>query len=122
MEFKNYTGDLLTLLCSGREVILPSDGYAEVAIENYSIGELYLTNDGSAVGVPSYAPRAARGPDGNPEVTGLPPDRPGVVYIVHREVAETLKDHRGDLMYPYITVPTRTRGRITCRGLAFPTK
>jgi hypothetical protein len=52
--------------------------------------------------------------------TGLPPQRPGVQYIVSLVVALALADRRGDLLVPYREVRNASGTVIGCRTLVQP--
>jgi hypothetical protein len=51
------------------------------------------------------------------EVTGLPEERPGILIIVARPVAEALP-RRDDLVYPHDTVRDTVGAVVGCRSLA----
>jgi hypothetical protein len=41
------------------------------------------------------------------KVTGLPPPKKGVLYLVDRTIAAALHDTRHDLIFPYTAIPTQ---------------
>lgn len=82
MELHNLTPHPVTL----GGVTYPSEGVARVSEQVQAVGDL----DGLPVLAVAYG-----------EPVGLPPEKPGTIYIVSGLVLDALRGRRNDLVAPY---------------------
>jgi len=101
----NLTPHELTFLGRNREVIgkLRSSGVARCIIDRRKVDKA------GAIPINKTSFR---------NVTGLPPEKEGVLYIVSSPVAQAVKDYRDDIVIPDQPIRSDSGAILGCRSLA----